>query len=65
VIVQPIINRNAVVANPFSIPNVFLVPFDLVLAQQRAQLVLRTHLLVMLLLRGDVLLYLFEIGLAH
>src|SRR5688572_15328839 len=55
--------------NPFatiqSIPNVFLVPFDLVFAQQRAQLVLKTNLAMMLLLSGDVLLHLFEIRLAH
>ena len=53
-------NRNAVVASSHgradSIPNVFLVPFDLVLAQQRAQLVLEANLAVMLLLPGDVLL---------
>ena len=48
-----------------SIPNVFLVPFNLVLAQQRTQLVLKTNLAVMFLLSGDVLLHLFEIGLAH
>src|SRR5262249_15368131 len=61
-------NRNAVVADASStnsIPNVFLVPLHLVLAQQRPQLVLKIHLLVMLFLRGDVLLYLFEIGLAY
>ena len=61
-------NRNAVVANPLtgdSIPHVFLVPFNLVFAQQRAQLVLKSDLAMMLLLSGDVLLHLFEIGLAY
>src|SRR5207253_11478819 len=40
------------------------IPFDFVLAQQRAQLVLKSNLLMMLLLTGDVLLHLFEIRLA-
>ena len=48
-----------------SIPNVFLVPFDLVLSQQRAQLVLEANFAMMLFLPGDVLLYRFEIRLAH
>src|ERR1043166_8269613 len=48
-----------------SIPNVFLVPFDFVSLQQRAQLVLKPNPAVMLLLSGDVLLHLFEIRLAH
>ena len=48
-----------------SIPNIFLVPFDLMLAQQRPQLVLKSNLAMMLLLAGDVLLHRFEIGLAH
>ena len=30
------------------IPHVFLIPFDLMLAQQRAQLILKTHLTMML-----------------
>ena len=47
-----------------SIPNVFLVPFDFVLAQQGAQLVLKSNLVMMFLLAGDVLLHLFEIRLA-
>jgi hypothetical protein len=47
-----------------SIPNVFFIPFDFVLAQKHAQLVLKTHLTMMLLLIGDVLLHLFEIRLA-
>jgi hypothetical protein len=36
-----------------------------VLAEQRAQLVLESNLAVMLLLIRDVLLHLFEVGLAH
>ncbi len=48
-----------------SIPNVFLVPFDLVLAQHCAQFILKSNLAVMLLLSGDVLLHLLEIQLAH
>lgn len=56
-------------ANPFatpqSIPNVFLVPVDLVLAQQCTQFVLKTYLTVMFLLSGDVLLHLLKVGLAH
>ena len=48
-----------------SIPQVFLIPFDFMFAQQRTQLFLKTNLAVMLLLIGDVLLHLFEIGLAH
>lgn len=61
-------NRNAVAAMSHlarSIPNVFLIPFDFVSFQQRAQLALKTNLAVMLLLSGDVLLHRFEIGLAH
>jgi len=48
-----------------SIPNISLVPFDLVPAQQGAQLVLKSKLAMLLLLSGDVLLHLFEIRLAH
>ena len=48
-----------------SVPHVFLVPFNLVLARQRAQLVLKSNLAVMRLLSGDVLLHLFEIRLSH
>ena len=44
-----------------SIPNVFFIPFDFVLAQQGAQLVLKSNLAMMLFLPGDVLLHLFEI----
>src|SRR5437667_4668947 len=47
-----------------SIPNVFFIPFDFVLAQQGAQLLLKSNLAMMLLLTGDVLLHLFEIRLA-
>ena len=43
-----------------SSPNIFLVPFEFVLAQQRSQLVLKTNLAVMFLLTGDVLLHSFE-----
>src|SRR6266498_61745 len=60
-------NRNAVAAmsrGSCSIPNVFFIPFDFVLAQKHAQLILKTHLTMMLLLIGDVLLHLFEIRLA-
>src|SRR6266699_7118749 len=60
-------NRNAVAAmsrGSCSIPNVFFIPFDFVLAQKHAQLILKTHLAMMLLLIGDVLLHLFEIRLA-
>src|SRR6266851_8843795 len=60
-------NRNAVAAmsrGSCSIPNVFFIPFDFVLAQKQAQLILKTHLAMMLLLIGDVLLHLFEIRLA-
>src|SRR2546425_9127442 len=60
-------NRNAVAAVSrvsYSIPNVFFIPFDFVSFQQCAQLVLKTHLTMMLLLIGDVLLHLFEIRLA-
>ena len=51
-------NRNAVAAVSrvsYSIPNVFFIPFDFVSFQQRAQLVLKTNLAVMLLLSGDVI----------
>jgi hypothetical protein len=48
-----------------SIPNIFLIPFDLVFAQHRAQLVLKSNLPMMLLLSGDVFLHLFKVGLAH
>src|SRR6266581_3282458 len=60
-------NRNAVAAmsrGSCSVPNVFFIPFDFVLAQKQAQLILKTHLTMMLLLIGDVLLHLFEIRLA-
>src|SRR6266516_115772 len=60
-------NRNAVAAMSrwsCSVPNVFFIPFDFVLAQKQAQLLLKTHLAMMLLLIGDVLLHLFEIRLA-
>src|SRR5437667_9141176 len=47
-----------------SIPNVFFIPFDFVLAQQGAQLLLKSNLAMMLLLTGDVFLHLFEIRFA-
>src|ERR1039457_2937342 len=48
-----------------SIPNVFLVPLNLVLAQQRTKLVLKPNLAMMLLLPGDVVLNLRQLRLAH
>src|SRR6266446_973678 len=53
-------NRNAVAAmsrGSCSVPNVFFIPFDFVLAQKHAQLILKTHLTMLLLLIGDVLLH--------
>src|SRR5438128_1255756 len=47
-------SRNAVEAmsrGSGSIPNVFFIPFDFVLAQKHAQLILKTHLAMMLLWR--------------
>ena len=62
-------NRNAVVAHPFvaseSIPHIFLIPFDLVLAQQRAEFVLKSNLAMMLFLPGDVFFHLWQFRLAH
>lgn len=43
------------------VPSITLIPFDLVLAKQGAQLVLISHLLVMLLLPADVILYRIQI----
>ncbi len=37
------------------------IPFDLVFAQQRSQLVLKSHLPVMFLLAGDVFFDLFQV----
>ena len=48
-----------------SIPNIFLIPFDFVTLQQRAQLLLKSNFAMMFLLPGNVLLHRFEIGLAH
>ena len=42
---------------PKSIPNVFLIPFNFMPAQQRPQFVLKTDLAMMLLLPGNVLLH--------
>lgn len=42
-----------------------LIPSDLLLAEQRAPIVLKTNLAMMFLLSGDGLLHLFEIGLAR
>src|SRR5258707_1637784 len=55
------INRKAVA----SIPNVTLIPFNLMLTEKRTQFVLKTHLPLMLLLLGDVLFYLLKVGLDH
>src|SRR5438045_1999932 len=46
-----------------SIPHIFLIPIDFVLAQKRAKFVLKSNLTVMLLLFRDVLLHLVEIRL--
>jgi hypothetical protein len=59
------IPRNSWDSQMDSIPNVFLVPFDLVLAQRRTQLILKSNLAMMFLLPGNVLPHLFKIGLAH
>ena len=48
-----------------SIPNVTLVPFQVVLAQQCPKLVLKSHFLVMLWLIGNVSNYPFQIRLTH
>src|SRR2546428_505077 len=62
-------NPKGVASNSFdddgSIPHITNIPFDFVLFQQRAQLVLESDLAMMLLLSGDVFLHLFEIRLAH
>jgi len=58
-------NPNGVASNSFdsdgSIPHIPIIPFDFVLFQQSAQLVLKANLAVMLFLSGYVLLHLFEI----
>src|SRR5437867_1619889 len=46
------------------VPKISFLPFRLMFAQQSAQLVLETHLPVMLLLSGNILLHLLQIGLA-
>src|SRR5438445_2336784 len=57
------LGRNPVGAD--SIPNVFLIPLDFVLAQQRAQFVLESDFAMMFFLAGDVLLHLLKIRRAH
>ena len=48
-----------------SVPHVPLIPFDLMSAQQSPQFILKAQLAMVLLLPGDVLFNLLQVGLAN
>jgi Tfp pilus assembly protein PilN len=48
-----------------SVPHVPLIPFDLMSAQQSSQFILKAQLAMVLLLPGDVLFNLLQVGLAN